>query len=218
MLHRAALASLLSLAIMATPAPGQVALQWKFKDGDRFYLEEKIVTRTTTTTAGQRIPSEQSQVRISSFLVKKQTVETTDLEQRIESWRIKTVGPLLGVNEGAKLLEEITANVVFQIQLKPSGEILEFKGYDQVEKRLKDKGKQEAKEFEAAGGKEIFRSMLTMAFDVLPSTRNVKAGESWKKDNLVSMGPLGDYKYALNFTSLGKGDAGKAETSDLIAL
>jgi hypothetical protein len=218
MLHRAALASLLSLAALATPARAQVGLQWKFKEGDRFYLEEKIVTRTTTGTRGQRSPSEQTQVRISSFLVKKQTVESTELEQRIESWTIKTVGPLLGANEGAKLLQEITTDVVFRIQLKPSGEILDFKGYDEVEKKLKDKGKQQAREFEAVGGREIFRAMLTMAFDVLPSARNVKTGESWKKDNLVPMGPLGDYRYSLTFTSLPKSDSGKVEAGDLIGI
>src|SRR5262245_21087403 len=103
MLQRAALASLVTLAFCG-PAFGQASLQWKFKEGDTFYLEEKIVSKTTTDVLGMKNTEEQTQIRISSFVVKSRTRDGVVLEQRIESWKSKITGGLPGAEEGAKLL------------------------------------------------------------------------------------------------------------------
>jgi hypothetical protein len=207
MVPRAALGSLVALAILATPAPGQGKLQWTFKEGDKLYLEEKIVSKSTAQSGEQKLPFEQSQTRLSALVVKKRTADSLELEQRIESWKIKTAGALAGSAEGAKLLEEIAKDAVFTIHLKPSGELTAFKGADEFMKKLADRDKTEAAKFDEIGGKEVLRSMVVLTFDVLPSTA-VKKGETWKKDVVVPMGPLGDFKYALTFTDLGKSEAG----------
>jgi len=207
MMLRAALGSLVALAIVTTPAPGQGKLQWKFKEGDKLYLEEKLVSKSMTQIGEQKLPFEQTQTRVSALVVKKLTPDSIELQQRIESWKINTIGALAGNDEGAKLLEEIARDVVFTIQLKPSGEVTAFKGADEFMKKLADRDKAEAAKFDEIGGKEVLRSMVLLTFDVLPSTL-VKKGETWKKEVLVPMGPLGDFKYALTFTDSGKGEAG----------
>jgi hypothetical protein len=206
MMPRAALGSLLALAILAMPAPGQGKLQWKLKEGDKLYLEEKIVSKSTTQVGEQKLPFEQTQTRVSALVVKKQTADNIELEQRIESWKVKTVSDLAGSDEGAKLLEEIAKDVVFTIQLKPSGELTAFKGAEEFMKKLADRDKTEAAKFDEIGGKEVLRSMVLLTFDVLPGTA-VKKGETWKKDAIVPMGPLGEFKYALAFADLGNGEA-----------
>jgi hypothetical protein len=203
MLSRAALGSLLALAALATPAPGQAKLQWKFKEGDKFYLEEKLVSKSTTQLGEQKVPFEQTQTRISAMVVKKQTGDSIELEQRIESWKMTTSGVLAGSDEGAKLIEDTAKEIVFTIQLKPSGEVTAFKGADEFMKKLADRDKSEAAKFEEIGGKEVLRSMVMLTFDVLPST----VAKTWKKEVLVPMGPLGDYKYAITYADLGKGEA-----------
>jgi hypothetical protein len=206
MLPRAVCGSLLALATLATPAPGQVKLQWKFKEGDKFYLEEKLVSKSTTEVGGQKQPFEQTQTRLSSLAVKKQTGDSIELEQRIESWKTQTAGLLAGTAEGARLLEEIAKEIVFTIQLKSTGEVTAFKGGDEFMKKLAERDKAEAARFEEIGGQQVLRSMIVLTFDVLPSTTAKKAA-IWKKEVLVPMGPLGDYKYTLTYTDLGKGEA-----------
>jgi hypothetical protein len=203
MLSRAALGSLLALAALAAPAPGQAKLQWKFKEGDKFYLEEKFVTKSTTQLGEQKLPFEQTQTRISAMVVKKQTTDSIELEQRIESWKMTTSGAAAGSDEGAKLLEEAAKEILFTIHLKPSGEVTAFKGADEFMKKLADRDKSEAAKFQEIGGREVLRSMVMLTFDVLPST----VAKTWKKEVLVPMGPLGDHRYAITYTDLGKGEA-----------
>jgi hypothetical protein len=204
MLPRAALVSLLTLVALAAPALGQGKLQWKFKEGDKFFLEEKIVAKSATVVGSQKLPFEQTQTRFSALAVKKATGDSFELEQRIESWTMLTVGNLAGAEEGAKLLEEIAKDSVFTIQMKLSGEITAFKGADDFMQKLAARDKLEAAKFEEIGGKEILRSMVAFVFDVLPAA-SVKKGEPWKKEMLVPMGPLGDYKYSMTYTEQDKG-------------
>ena len=72
MLRRAAL-GLTALALVHGAALGQTTLQWKFKEGDKFYVEEKMVSKNTTVVAGTTTVQEQTETRISSFLVKSRT-------------------------------------------------------------------------------------------------------------------------------------------------
>jgi Family of unknown function (DUF6263) len=139
-----------------------------------------------------------------------------------------TDGILAGAEEGAKLLEEISKEIVFTIQLKSSGEIVAFKGWDEFIKKIAEKDKEEAAKFEAIGGKEVLHSMIALNLDVLPSTA-VKKGDTWKKETALPLGPIGNFKLTMTFTDIGKEKDGekvgikgvfsiqpaKADTADL---
>ena len=43
-----------AFAAVATPAFAQVQLAWKFKEGDRFYVEERSVNKQTLSFAEMR--------------------------------------------------------------------------------------------------------------------------------------------------------------------
>jgi hypothetical protein len=205
------LAALVLFAV-ASPARGQTPLQWKFKEGDKFSLEETLTSKMTTTAGGQKYAVDQTQSRVSSFVVKKVTGGTFEMEQKIESWKIQGASSL-PLEEGTKLMEECARDVVFTFQLKPTGEIAMFKGYEQFEKNLAARDKDEAKKFEAIGGKEVFQSMLAFGFDFLPA----KSAKSWTKEYVVPMGPLGEYKYALTCTDAGKGEIALKGTVSFMA-
>ena len=208
MLRRAALGSLVAMAAFTAPAVGQVSLQWKFKEGDKFYLEEKIVSKTMTTVMGMKNTEDQTQTRISSFVVKSRSSEGVELEQRIESWKSKVASGSSGTEEGVKLLEQVSKDVVFKIQLSASGVVKRFEGYDQMIKKLNDIDKEEAKKFKAIASEEVLRAPLAMVFDVLPPAA-VKKGDTWKKEHVVPMGPMGIFKFTTTFTYVGPGEGGE---------
>jgi hypothetical protein len=200
--------SLVALAALTAPAFGQTNLNWKFKEGDQFYLEERMVSKTTSSVAGMTVTEEQTQVRVSSFKVKSRTKDGVVLEQRIESWKSKIVGGQPGAEEGTKLLEQATRGVVFTIELSSSGKVTKFDGYNQMLKKIQDANPEEAKKFKAIATEEVLRAPLVMVFDVLPE-KAVKKGESWNKEISVPLGPMGTFKFSTAFTYNGAGDGGE---------
>jgi hypothetical protein len=194
---RIALSSLLLLAAGAGPAFAQVNMQWKLKEGDKFYLEEKIVGKIEVKAMGVSNSEEHSQTRLSSFVVKGRARDGFVLEQRIESWKTKMSAP--GEDDANKLLDQLFKDVVFTIHLSPSGAVTRFDGFDQIVKKLAAIDPAEAKKFKALVNEELMRAPLSMVFDVLP-TSPVKKGESWKRENVVPMGPMGTFKFASTYT------------------
>ncbi len=205
---RAAVSSLVALAALSAPAFGQTNLNWKFREGDKFYVEERMTSKTTSTVMGMKVTEEQTQVRISSFVVKSRTKDGVVLEQRIESWKGKNVGGQPGSDEGMKLLEQATKDVVFTIELSPAGKVLKFDGYNQMLKKIMDVNPDEAKKFKAIATEEVLRAPLAMIFDVLPG-KAVKKGESWNKEISVPLGPMGTFKFSTAFTYNGPGEGGE---------
>src|SRR5262245_8361942 len=73
----------------AGPAFAGIKVQWKFKEGDRFYLEEKTVRKQTTKFMGSDIDKQDmSFMRLTRFTVLKKTTTALVLEQKIEKLRV----------------------------------------------------------------------------------------------------------------------------------
>jgi hypothetical protein len=207
-MFRCAALATLALTALAGPALAQeVNLQWKLNKGDKFYLEEKIVSETMVTVLGNKNTEKQTQHRISSFEVKSiQPDGTIVLEQRIESWKLKIVGGPPGtVDDGGKLLEQVFNGITFVVKMNKAGVITKFEGYDMVVQRVKQINPAEAEQFKQMATEDVLRSPLTMAFDVLPD-KAVKKGDKWKKVNEVPMGTLGKFIFTTDLTYEGKGE------------
>jgi hypothetical protein len=211
----AATVLLLAQALLAA-AQGPVLLQWQFKEGDKdkFYIEEKTVSKTTVKVAGMAIDQDQTAVKVSQIIVKSRTVDGVVLEQRIESFNTKMV--MMGNTiEPAKEIEDLLKNVVFTIHLSSNGKLTKFEGYDQFIKNV-DKASADAGDEQKAMEMKMFKAVLTeealsagssYPFSVLPN-KAVNKGESWKREQSASMGPLGNFKLGLNLTYKGPADGG----------
>jgi hypothetical protein len=208
-MFRCAALAILAFTALAGPAFAQTSLQWKFKEGDKFYLEEKIVSDTNATVLGMKNNEKQTQHRVSVFVVKSVTPDGYVLEQRVESWKSKTVSTAPGaVDDGGKLLEQVFKDIPFVVKMTKSGTITKFEGYDKVLQRVKDVSPAEAEQFKALATEEVIRSPLTMAFDLLPD-KAVNKGDKWKKVNDVPMAALGKFSFNTEFTYEGKGEGGQ---------
>ena len=114
MFRRATLASLICAIALAAPASAQVSLRWKFREGDVFYLDEKIIGKTTLVVEGKKSSEEQFQHRLSRFVVTKSLNNAYVLEQRIEGWKSNITGGLAGDQDDTKLMEQAHKGPGFQ--------------------------------------------------------------------------------------------------------
>jgi len=201
-------ASLLLGLALAAPAAAQVNLLWKLKEGDTFFVEEKIAGKTMVTIMGNTSTEEQTQHRLSRFVVKGRARDDAVLEQRIEWWKSKNSGGMAGDQDDTKLMERLSKDVVFTIHLSPRGAITRFAGYDELLKKLAEFDAPEAKKLTAVAGEDVLRAPLVQVFDILPPVA-VKKGQSWGQDNVLPMGPMGTFRLAANLTYLGPGDGGE---------
>jgi hypothetical protein len=214
MFRYAALAILVCSAVVGPAFAQDVSLQWKFKEGEKFYLEEKIqsdviekVPKLDKTTI-----KKQTQQRLSSFLIKSvQPDGTIVMEQRIESWKIKVVGDVPGAaDDGGKLLEQLFRDVTFVVRMNKFGKIVKLEGQEKIAQKIRDMkniNQGEADQLKAHATEEILRSPLSIAFDMLPE-KAVKKGDKWTRVSEVPVPALGKFTFTTEFTYETRVEAG----------
>src|SRR5262249_10033266 len=110
---------MLVLGAPAVPAFGQGKLEWKFKEGDKFYLEERSNLKQTMKFMGSDLKQELDHTRLTSFTVLKKTDEGLVLEQKIESVKItRASGSAKPEGNLLKELEGATFKVYFNSKMK----------------------------------------------------------------------------------------------------
>ena len=81
-------ATALLLAAAATPALGQeVDLKWKFKEGDKFYVEDVTAMKQSVAVVGQVIKEEQKTTTVTSYQIEKVSAAGTTVKMKIEAVR-----------------------------------------------------------------------------------------------------------------------------------
>src|ERR1700677_835317 len=89
MLRHALLAVLLAAA--AGPVYAQEAkIQLKFKEGEKFYVEDVNKSKETISLAGNTLSTESKVTSVTSFTVKKVNSDTTVVDMKIEWVDIQT--------------------------------------------------------------------------------------------------------------------------------
>jgi hypothetical protein len=190
-----------------------VTLQWKFKEGETFFLEEKVLSDTTYTVNGQTTTEKRQQNRLSGFMVKSVTADVIVLEQRIESWQINSKGGSGGgLGDDGKILETAYKDVVFQVKINRNGTIVKFDGYDKFLKQLCDASPAEAELFKTMFPEDVLRAPLALALDVLPD-KAINKGDKWRKTCDVPLGVLGKIIFTSDLTYDGKGKDGSLISS-----
>src|SRR5262249_60998621 len=91
--------------LIPLPAAGQVKLAWKFKQGERFFVEDVVNVRQTIKIANSENRQDLNQTRISRFTVLKVNPDgSTVLEQKIEAVKVKVSGE--GPDADTKILQQ----------------------------------------------------------------------------------------------------------------
>jgi hypothetical protein len=188
---RRALLAMLVLTALAGPVSAQVTLEWKLLEGQRFYLEQRTETNFTLTILGMEQSEKQNQQVISSFVVKQVEADGYVLEQRIESWKMKSSKDDGGENPATKVIESIFKDVVFTVRISRTGKVLGMDGYDQMIKNAAKLGtEQDVAIFKGLISEKLMQSWASLNFDFLPG-KAVNQDDNWRKNLDIPVPALG---------------------------
>jgi hypothetical protein len=192
---------MLVFGVLAAPALGQgpVKLQWKFKEGDKFYVEDISNSKEKIVFQGKDIEQKRKTTMVTSYQVKKVTPEGTVLVSKIESVKPVSEGGL-GVDLD-KILEKLEG-ATFTITLDKKGKLTKFEGYNEFMKKLTEGQEEVGKIIKMMITEEVLRKSAEEAFSILPPNP-VSKGDNWKFDNALSFGPLGSFKMTHHYTYQG---------------
>jgi hypothetical protein len=200
----AVLAVLLLWGGVALPAHGQVKLEWKFKEGETFYVESAVTEKQAVESKGKSQKGDLTETKVWAFTVVKASPAPV-LKQRLEKWEIIGKPPFGALP--ARVPEKLKG-IVFTVTLTPEGKVSRFEGYAEVLKRLDAENELMAKMWRAVLSEEIFRYEAERLFNILP-TKAVAKGNFWQGTSTMLLAPFGAFRVEHHFTYQGKGKPGE---------
>jgi len=201
MLRKAWIGAVLVFGGLSMPAYGQVTLEWKFNEGDKFYVEDVSTMKQKIGFMGKDIDQTQKTTMVTSYTVKKKTGNEVVLEQKIEGVDVKVMGGLGGDLD--KMMEKLKG-AKFTLTLNPKeGKITKFEGYEDFIKALTEGNEEVGKFIKMMLSEDVLKKSSEEAFGFLPG-KAVAKGDSWKKEQSIPFGPLGSFKTVNNYTYQGK--------------
>jgi hypothetical protein len=183
------LGAILALALFALPAHAQVQMEWKLKEGDKFFLETVSTLKQQMRTQGKEMKQDLEMTTVFSLAVQKKNADNTAvLEQKIESLSVKNAaGQAAGTDE--KFNQQLVG-AAFKVTLSPRGEVAKFEGYDDLVKKLAGDDPAARKAVQSIMPEESLKASVSEAFGFLPD-KPVKTGDSWERETTRSLGPFG---------------------------
>lgn len=203
MRRRAGLAVML-LAVLAVPARGQVTIEWKFKEGDKLYLQNVTMMKQTVEVLGQRTPMSMTNTTVSSFTVIKKNADGVVLRQEIEDQKIQAEGPTAAQQER---MAQLMKGTKLTFTLDNKGRITKTEGYEDLVKRLSEGNDETAKVLRIMFSEDTLRQGVQEAF-AFPPGKPVNKGDSWQNKMSISMGPLGQFGADQTYTYEGQAKGG----------
>jgi len=188
--------ALVLLAGLALPAGAQTTLAWKFKEGEKFYVEDVNDLKQTISIIGKDIRQNTKITTITSFVVKSTQGGDVTLDQKIESVDIKSSGDNLG-GQMEKVFEKLQG-ATFTVTLK-DGKVTKVKGYDEFIKKLADGDEMAAKFAKMLMSEDTVKKSVQDVFGGLPK-QPVNVGDKWSQEDTVPFGPLGAFKSTKDYT------------------
>jgi hypothetical protein len=180
-----------------------VRLAWKFKPGDRFYIENGSRLKQTLKTPDATTNQDVTTTVISQIKVKEKTRDSVLLEQKIETVKAK------GTGDAAQLADLIKkmAGAVFTITLNPAGKVTRFVGYKDLLQRIRDDDKQAAQLFQLALPEEALKQEMAGLFAFLPG-KAVDKDEQWTYTETMPLAGIGNLRADNRYTFVGKSKQG----------
>jgi hypothetical protein len=206
MLKRYFLGLFLVLALAPVPAWAQVAIEWKFKEGDTFYLQTVTKSTQKMKALGKEMDLDMEQLLALAFKVeKKESDGSVVLKETVEGLLIRSAS-------GAGQADEKIQGATFTITLNPKMEVTKLEGYDAFVKRLSSGSDEDEKKIKAIITDDTMKQSARLAFSAyLPDRPTVKPADTWSKKVDLPLGPLGTIETTNSYNYDGKGKLGDKE-------
>ncbi len=199
MLRRGGLVAVLILVAAGAPASAQVELAWKWKEGDKFYLESvsRFKQSLTLKDINREVKQEVEYATVLGFEVKTTGAEKNIvLEQRIESLKVSNA-------QGVAFRDDKLKGVVLRLTLNAKGDVTKVEGYAELIKKLTEDADGElADTIKATVTEDSLKRSAQLALGFLPD-RPVKRGDTWERKARTSLGPLGSMEVTNRYVSEG---------------
>jgi hypothetical protein len=201
MLRTTWVAVVLVLGGLAAPAfaqgsQGATKLQWKFKEGETFYLEDVSTMKIKGVFGDKTFEQTQKTVMVTSYKVLKASPDSAVVVQTIEGVEVKSEGSFS--KDLGKLTEKL-AGASFTLTLNKDNKITRFEGYEAYIKKLTDNAGDAAKLIRQAFSETLFRKAAEDVFAFVP-TKPVSPGNTWKSASVIPLNPFGSFKSADEYT------------------
>jgi hypothetical protein len=171
----------LLLAAAVLPARAQTTLEWKFKDGDKFYIEAVTDTKQTVTVGDKTTTPGSTYTTVSSIVVRKADGGYR-VEQTIEGVKVKPNK----ADDPTAVVESRFANqlkgATFKFTISPSGKITSkgVEGYEELLTKLSEGNEAAQKGLRALLPEDALKADLNAMFGVLPDGP-IGEGKGWTR-------------------------------------
>jgi hypothetical protein len=193
---------MLGLSALAVPARAQVQLQWKLKDGDRFYLETTGTTKQTMKIMGNPIPQEFQTTTVDSYKVVGRTADRIILEKKIESMKVNATGQ--GAEQAKQSAQKVTG-AIFTLTLDPrTNSITKVEGVTEFIKKVFSDDPVMQQAMAVTLNDDSLREdqqnvLVGFLFD-----KPVNKGDKWTRTSKMLLGPIGGFSSEGHYTYQGK--------------
>jgi hypothetical protein len=210
------LAAVLLSGALAVPGQAQVQLQWKWTEGEKFFLETKGTTKQTMKVMGNPIEQQFDTTTVDSYKVIKKTPDQIILEKRIESMQVKATGP------GADLADQSAQKAigaVFTLTLDPrTNTITRVEGVSEFVKKAFSDNAALQQTMAATLNEDSVRAEQQNILTGYLSDKPVQKGDKWPRQSKIPLGPIGNFTSQGEFTYQGKSTLQNRELDKVAAV
>jgi hypothetical protein len=206
MIRSSRLVVLVVSATVALPAYGQVMLAWKFKEGDKFYVEDVSTMKQKIGFMGMGFEQSNKTTMVTSYTVTRKVGDEVTLVQKIEGVDVKSQGGLGGDLD--KMMEKLKG-ATFTLTLGPRGKIERFEGYAEFIKKIAGRNEEAARMVKLMVTEAVLKRGAEEMFGFLPEMPLGK-GDRWKRESTIPFGQLGSLKALSEYTYDGPEKDGEA--------
>ena len=187
------------LALALTLAPAQadgVEIRWKLAKGDTFYARTITNMNQTIDVAGMQMEQKQDQTIVHRYKVLEAGPKGTVVEQTVTKADIEGNLPM-----GAEIAGRMKG-AVLTFTLDDKFKVTKVEGYDKYIDRIAGDDEMSRKILRMFMNEETLKLGIQDLFGFAPG-KPVRPGDEWKRDNTVSLGPLGDLQLVGKFKLVG---------------
>jgi len=190
---------ILLLGCTALPAQAQVDIRWKFKEGEKFYLETVTDSKQALVIAGKEVRVDVKQTQVAGLLIKKKNSDgSVVIEHKLESIKMEG-GPLV---QGIAAQVQKLAGSVVTFTLSPTLQASRVEGFKEMMEKLIGEDPT-AKQVASLISEDSFKQQLEMVFSFVPD-KPVRVGDKWERKATISLGPLGGFNTQNSYQYDGK--------------
>jgi hypothetical protein len=188
-------AATLTLALALAPAQTDgVLLRWKLKEGDTFYSKTATVMEQTVTAMGRDIEQKQDQTTVHRFKVLKASAKGFTVEQTIlQSITESNIAP-----GGLGDLDKKLRGSTFTVELDADLKVTKVTGVAEMVKKLGEDNPLLKQVLEGMLNENLLKKGIEDVFRCGPD-KAVKLNDTWKRDETLPLGPLGEMAMKLDF-------------------